>query len=94
MSDTTQGNKLAKIDETKVCDPGALSEKEEKIVSIIKRQTDYDTDTILMKMKLFNNNVEKIILDYNNVDINERKNKEFSSLSTNQKVFKSIRDFF
>ena len=94
MSNLSEENKLHPIDETKPYDQNKLSEKEEKIVSILRRQTNYNIETILEKMDLFNNNIEKIILDYNNVNIEERKKNEFSSLSTNQKIFKSIRDFF
>lgn len=86
--------KLESIDEKKVYDENELNENQKKIISLLKRQTDYNTETILEKMKLFNNNVEKIILDYNNVDPEQRKKNEFSSLSTNQKIFKSIRDYF
>lgn len=89
-----QQNKLQPIDEMKIHDENKLSEKEEQIVSIVRRQTDYNIETILEKMKIFNNNVEKILLDYHNVDVEQRKQNEFSSLSTNQKIFKSIRDFF
>lgn len=86
--------KLESIDEKKVYDENELNENQKKIISLLKRQTDYNTETILEKMKLFNNNVEKIILDYNNVDVEQRKKNEFSLLSTNQKIFKSIRDYF
>ena len=86
--------KLESIDEKKVYDENELNENQKKIISLLKRQTDYNTETILEKMKLFNNNVEKIILDYNNVDPEQRKKNEFSSLTTNQKIFKSIRDYF
>lgn len=89
-----QQNKLQPIDEMKIHDENKLSKKEEQIVSIVRRQTDYNIETILEKMKIFNNNVEKILLDYHNVDVEQRKQNEFSSLSTNQKIFKSIRDFF
>ena len=89
-----ENNKLESISETEVFDVNKLNEKEIKLINILKRQTDYDEETIIRKMKEFNNNIEKIILDYNNVDIEKRKNEEFSNLTSNQKIFKSIRDFF
>ena len=89
-----ENNKLESISETEVFDVNKLNEKEIKLINILKRQTDYDEETIIQKMKEFNNNIEKIILDYNNVDIEKRKNEEFSNLTSNQKIFKSIRDFF
>ena len=82
------------ISETEVFDINKLTEKQLKSISILKRQTDYDEETIIKKIKEFDNNIEKIILDYNNIDIEKRKKQEFSNLTTNQKIFKSIRDFF
>jgi hypothetical protein len=87
-------NKLQPISETEVFDINKLTEKQLKSISILKRQTDYDEETIIKKIKEFDNNIEKIILDYNNIDIEKRKKQEFSNLTTNQKIFKSIRDFF
>lgn len=63
----------------------------EKSISIIKRQTDYDEETIIEKLKKYDNNIEKIILDYNNIEPITDDDK-FKNMSTNQKIFKTIRD--
>ena len=89
-----ENNKLEPISETEVFDVNKLNEKQIKLINVLKRQTDYDEETIIQKMKEFDNNIEKIILDYNNVDVEKRKKEEFSNLTSNQKIFKSIRDFF
>ena len=57
-------------------------------INIIRRQTDYSEEMIKEKLKLHNNNIEKIILEYNNVEEKD----ETANLSTNQKIFKAIRD--
>ena len=89
-----ENNKLEPISENEVFDVNKLNEKQIKLINVLKRQTDYDEETIIQKMKEFDNNIEKIILDYNNVDVEKRKKEEFSNLTSNQKIFKSIRDFF
>ena len=58
---------------------------------MIKRQTDYDDETIEEKLKIHNNNIVNIILEYNNI---EKQEKQESNLSTNQKIFKAIRKNF
>ena len=63
----------------------------EKSIGIIKRQTDYNEDTIIEKLKEYNNNIEKIILEYNNIKPVTDDDK-FKNMSTNQKIFKTIRD--
>ena len=40
------------------------------------------------------NDIEKIILDYNNVDLEQKKKEQEMNMTNNQKIFKSIRDFF
>ena len=57
-------------------------------INMIRRQTDYSEEVIKEKLKLYDNNIEKIILEYNNVE----KKDETANLSTNQKIFKAIRD--
>ena len=68
--------------------------KNETNIKIIMRQTNYDRETIIKKLEEHNNNIEKIILEYFNVDLEEKKKKESDKLSMNQKIFKSIRDYF
>ncbi len=74
-------NKNSKIDQT----------DNSSLINIIKRQTDYDDKTIEEKLKLHNNNIIEIILEYNNI---EKQEKQESNLSTNQKIFKAIRENF
>ena len=74
-------NKNSKIDQT----------DNSSLINIIKRQTDYDDTTIEEKLKLHNNNIIEIILEYNNI---EKQEKQESNLSTNQKIFKAIRENF
>ena len=59
-------------------------------INIIKRQTDYNEETIIEKLKQYDNDIEKIILEYNGLnDDNANQEKE---ITTNQKIFKAIRD--
>ena len=71
-----------------------LNEKNQQLINVLKRQTNYDENTILEKMNLFNNNIEKIILDYHNVDLEQKKKEQEDNMTSNQKIFKSIRTFF
>ena len=57
-------------------------------INMIRRQTDYSEEVIKEKLKLYDNNIEKIILEYKNLE----KKHETANLSTNQKIFKAIRD--
>tara|TARA_B100001287_G_C22647660_1_gene513576 strand:+ start:905 stop:1108 length:204 start_codon:yes stop_codon:yes gene_type:complete len=63
-------------------------------IKIIKRQTNYNEDEIKELMKKHNNNVEQIIMEYHGIDVNKKNDEEFSKLSNNQKIFRTIRDFF
>ena len=62
----------------------------DNLINIIKRQTDYSEDVIVNKLKQYNNDVEKIILEYNNVELQNEDDK-FKDMSINQKIFKTIR---
>ena len=64
------------------------SEIKDENINIIKRQTDYSEEVIKEKLKLHDNNIETIILEYNGI----QKKDETEHLSTNQKIFKAIRD--
>jgi hypothetical protein len=63
----------------------------EKLVGIIQRQTTYDIETIKQKMLEHNNNVEIILKEFHG--IKDKKDDEYN-ISTNQKIFKIIRNFF
>ena len=65
-----------------------MTEPKKEFISLIKRQTDYSEEIILEKLKEYENDVEKIILDYNGVN----NNPENRHITTNQKIFKAIRE--
>ena len=65
-----------------------MTEPKTDFIRLIKRQTDYSDETILKKLKEHENNVEKIILEYNEFDSNPKK----ADITTNQKIFKAIRE--
>lgn len=67
-----------------------MSELEE-LVKIVKRQTNYDDDTAMVKLKEFNNDIENVIRDYNGT---LQQTKVEPTLSSNQKIFKAIRENF
>ena len=56
-------------------------------INIIKRQTNYKEEEILEKLKKHKNDIESIILEYNDFD----KNTQNENITTNQK-YSSIRD--
>ena len=66
------------------------------MIEIIKRQTNYSDDEIQEKLKLHDNNIEAIILEY--VSSSRKKGStnitETREISTNQKIFKAIRENF
>lgn len=66
-----------------------MSSQEEHI-AIIKRQTDYSEEIIIEKLKIHDNNIEMILKEYLGV---QEKNKD-NQLSSNQKIFKAIRENF
>jgi hypothetical protein len=65
-----------------------MTESKKELLSMIKRQTNYSEETILEKLKEHENNVEKIILEYNGID----NSPKCENITTNQKIFKAIRD--
>lgn len=66
------------------------------MTEIIKRQTNYSDDEIQEKLKLHDNDIEAIILEY--VSSSRKKGStnitETREISTNQKIFKAIRENF
>ena len=65
-----------------------------RLKDIVKRQTDYDDETAVQKLKEHDNNIINIVREYmkqnatksNNTDCDVKKNK-----TTNQKIFTEIR---
>lgn len=66
-----------------------MTDETKVLINIIKRQTDYTEDMIIEKLRQHKNNVEDIILEYNGV---EAKQPDEKKITTNQKIFKAIRD--
>ena len=77
--------------EIEECIKNGISDINEKIKRV-KTQTNYNEKECIEKLKLFNYNEILVIKDYMNIDNN--KNNELNNLSTQQKIFKSFRDFF
>lgn len=65
-------------------------QEKNRIIAMIKRQTNYNEEEIIKKLEEHNNNIEKIIREYHGI---VEENKPEKNISTNQKIFKSIRDF-
>ena len=68
------------------------TEKTNQLIKLIKRQTCYNDDNeILELLEKHNNNVESIIKEHYGI-VDKKDNGE--GKSTNQKAFKTIREFF
>jgi hypothetical protein len=66
-------------------------EDQESTIRFIMRQTNYDKETILEKLKEHENNIEKIIREFHGLSL--EKKDDFQG-SNNQKIFKTIREYF
>lgn len=66
----------------------------ENNIKIVMRQTDYDKSKAESKLLEHDNDVQCVIMEYMGVNMTEKKKQEESSMTMNQKIFKSIRDFF
>ena len=60
-------------------------------VQMIRRQTDYDEETCVQKLKDYHGNVELVIRAYHGLD---KDKKPSHTLSMNQQIFKTIREKF
>ena len=58
-----------------------MTEPNKELVNLIKRQTDYSEQVILEKLVEHENDIERIILEYNGVNSNDSDGK----ISTNQR---------
>lgn len=68
------------------------TEQTNQLIKIIKRQTSYSDDNeILELLEKHNNNIENIIKEHYGI-VDKKDNGE--GISTNQKIFKTIREFF
>jgi hypothetical protein len=68
-----------------------MEKRQEKVVELIRNQTNYTNDEIIEKLKLWNNDYLSIIKEYLNPTFNEKKKEK--NISTNQKMMKEIRKF-
>lgn len=66
-----------------------MAEVNKELINLVKRQTNYSEELVLEKLKQYKNDVEKIILEYNGVVQTQNEN---NVITTNQKIFKAIRD--
>tara|TARA_B110000211_G_C14050583_1_gene541009 strand:- start:973 stop:1377 length:405 start_codon:yes stop_codon:yes gene_type:complete len=67
--------------------------REEQIIQLVQRQTDYDRETTIKKIAKWDNNYLYVIKEYMNPDFNPNKKKEKKNNSKNQMVFSEIRSF-
>ena len=67
--------------------------REEQIIQLVQRQTNYDRETTIKKLAKWDNNYLYVIKEYMNPDFNPNKKKEKKNNSKNQMVFSEIRSF-
>ena len=63
----------------------------QRLIEIVKRQTNYDDDTIIKKLSEHNNNVLNIIREFMNPKNKPLKINKSQPKTTNQKVYSEIR---
>lgn len=64
----------------------------EEIIKLVKRQTNYDDETIEKKMMEHNNNYINVIKEYLNPNFNEKETKKLTK-TLNQQMMGEIRTF-
>lgn len=64
---------------------------QDSLILMIQKQTNYDEETIVEKLRLYNNDPLLVIREY--MGILDLPKKEDTS-STNQKIFKTIREMY
>ena len=67
--------------------------REDQIIQLVQRQTNYDRETIIKKLEKWDKNYLYVIKEYMNPDFDPNKKKEKKSNSKNQMVFSEIRSF-
>jgi len=68
-----------------------MDRRQEKVIELIKNQTNYTEQEIVDKLKYWNNDYLSVIKEYLNPSFMEKKREE--SISTNQQMMKEIRKF-
>ena len=74
------------------CINEGITNIKEKVKRILT-QTNYDINTAIEKLKIFKYDEILVIKDYMGID-NNVNNKKLNNMSTQQKIYKSIREFF
>lgn len=67
--------------------------RQEEIIKLVLRQTDYDRENVLKKLEKWDNNYLYVIKEYMNPNFNPSKKQEKKFSSNNQQVFGEIRSF-
>ena len=67
--------------------------REEEIIKLVQRQTNYDEDTVKEKLKEHNNNYINVIKEYIVGTTKKEETKEEIKKSVNQQIFGEIRGF-
>jgi len=67
-----------------------------QLINLIRRQTDYDEETSEKKLTEHKQDVEAVIREFHGLSADSSSSSclSSSSMSTNQKMFKAIREFF
>jgi len=67
-----------------------LEKKQQELIKMVMRQTDYDEEKTKEKLKEHHNNYELVIKEYMGVDIHKKKTTHYHS--TNQAIYGEIRN--
>ena len=67
-----------------------LEKKQQALVNMVMRQTNYDEEKTTEKLKEYHNNYELVIKEYMGVDIHKKKTTTYHS--TNQAIYGEIRN--
>lgn len=67
-----------------------LEKKQQALVNMVMRQTNYDEEKTKEKLKEYHNNYELVIKEYMGVDIHKKKTTNYHS--TNQAIYGEIRN--
>ena len=74
------------------CINEGITNIKEKVKRILT-QTNYDINKAIEKLKIFKYDEILVIKDYKGID-NNVNNKKLNNMSTQQKIYKSFREFF
>jgi len=68
-------------------------QRQEALIDLVSRQTDYDRDTIKIKLEKWDNNYLNVIKEFMNPAFKEATEKEPDCQSKNQMIYGEIRTF-